>query len=51
MSSALEFGRVLGEFDRAGALIFEDCTREHEPFDVEERVLDLVRARGAASVW
>ena len=51
MSLALEFGRVLGELDRAGALVFEDCAREHEPFDVEERLLDLVRARRTASVW
>ena len=51
MSLALEFGRVLGELDRAGALVFEDCAREHEPFDVEERLLDLVRARPSASVW
>jgi hypothetical protein len=43
-SLTFEFGRVLGEFERAGSLVFEDCTREHESFDVEERVLDLVRA-------
>ena len=43
-SLALELCRVLGEFERAGALLFEDCTYEHESFDVEERVLDLVRA-------
>ena len=43
-SLALELCRVLGEFERAGALLFEDCTCEHESFDVEKRVLDLVRA-------
>jgi hypothetical protein len=48
---ALEFGRVLGELERAGALVFEDCAREYEPLDVEERLLDLVSARRTAGGW
>jgi hypothetical protein len=47
---ALEFGRVLGELERAGSSVFEDCAREHEPFDVEERLLDRAGARGTAGV-
>lgn len=50
-SLALEFSRVLGQLDRAGALVFEDCSCGHEPFDVEERLLDLVRARRTVSAW
>jgi hypothetical protein len=48
---ALEFGRLVGELERAGGSVFEDCAREHEPFDVEARLLDLVGARGTAGAW
>jgi hypothetical protein len=44
-SLALDFRRMLGELERAGTSVFEDCTREHEPFELEERLLDLARAR------
>jgi hypothetical protein len=47
---ALDFRRMLGELERAGTSVFEDCTREHEPFDLEERLLDLARARRTAGV-
>jgi len=48
---ALEFGRALGELERAGASVFEDCAREHEPLDVEERLLNRAGARGTAGAW
>jgi hypothetical protein len=32
---------MLGELERAGTSALEDCTREHEPFDLEKRLLDL----------
>jgi hypothetical protein len=49
-SLALEFRRMLGELDRAGTFVFEDRTRVHEPFDLEERLLDLTRAQQTAGV-
>ena len=50
-SLALELDGVLGDLDGAGTFVLKDRTRVDEPFDVEERLLDLVRARQAATVW
>jgi hypothetical protein len=47
-SLALEFGGVLGDLDATGAFVFENRTRVHEASDLEERSLDLVRARETA---
>jgi hypothetical protein len=49
-SLALDFRRMLGELERAGTSVFEDCTREHEPLELEERLLDLAHARWTAGV-
>jgi hypothetical protein len=42
---ALEFGRLGGELERAGALVFDDYAREKGSFDLEERLLDRAGAR------
>jgi len=41
---------MLGELERAGTSVFEDCTRKHEAFELEERLLDLPRAQRTAGV-
>jgi hypothetical protein len=38
---------MLGKLDRAGAPVFEHRTRVDEPFDVEERALDLAHPQNS----